>query len=486
MTLNPATFYIRLFWPRRAIATQENKVRYRVLLYFHFISVLVMLYSMIKWGNLGYFTLVYSAAFAFCVNIINSFLLRAGLPTVVAANIFLMSILPHGVNMIYSLGGLDSAHIFWMPTLICIAYLLTNRASGFFWFVVSFIVIAVFIYYDRNGYVWPNYEFDAAGKRVDMYSGYLLPMLVIWIAQSYAFRIREEFLERALTESQKSAELAASTEQNYLRLGEILGEAKNTCHTLSQSTQALAVNLQEMDEATHNIAHGADSQVAAAADISETVSETRNTLSTTSTLVQSMEDKSTETENNVSETARSMTQASASMDKIRASFSQIEDVIQVISVIVSQTNLLALNATIEAARAGDRGRGFAVVADEIRTLSIRCDESAQEIARVIKQGALDVDEGVELMTQSAEVLSNTAQSVHIVTQQIHGVAETMNTLNANMERVNSATQRVGEVSETNAESVAHLLSASKNLNAITQELCDVSDTLDKVVNKEST
>lgn len=484
MSLNPITYYIRFFWPRRDIVTQESKVRYRVLLYFHFIAAMVMIYSIVKWGNLGYYTLVYSALFALCVHIVNSFLLRAGVAPVILANIFLLSLIPHGVNMIYSLGGLHSAHIFWMPALICIAYLLTNRTSGFFWFVISFCIIAVFIYFDRTGYEWPNFEFDDAGRRVDMYSGFLLPMLVIWIAQSYAFRIREEFLKRAVEESQKSAELAATTKQNYLRLGEILGEAKNTCQTLADSTQALAVNLKEMDTATHNIEHGSDSQVQAANDISETVSETRNTLSTTSTMVESMELESSETERNVSQTAHSMKQASASMDKIRASFSQIEDVIQVISVIVSQTNLLALNATIEAARAGDRGRGFAVVADEIRTLSIRCDESAQEIANVIKQGAIDVDEGVELMTRSANVLDDTARSVNSVTQQIHDVSETMATLNANMEKVISATARVGVVSETNADSVAHLLSASKNLNAITQELCAVSDTLEHVVNKD--
>ena len=125
-----------------------------------------------------------------------------------------------------------------------------------------------------------------------------------------------------------------------------------------------------------------------------------------------------------------------------------------------------------------------MVADEIRTLSIRCDESAQEIANVIKQGAIDVDEGVELMTRSANVLDDTARSVNSVTQQIHDVSETMATLNANMEKVISATARVGVVSETNADSVAHLLSASKNLNAITQELCAVSDTLEHVVNKD--
>ena len=256
MSLNPITLYIRLFWPRREIATQESKVRYRVLLYFHFIAALVMLYSIVKWSNLGYYTLVYSALFALSVQVINSFLLRAGVAPLVLANIFLLSLLPHGVNMIYSLGGLDSSHIFWMPALICIAYLLTNRAWGFCWFVVSFVVIAAFIYFDRADYVWPNFEFDEREQRVDMYSGFLLPMLVIWIAQSYAFRIREEFLKRAVEESQKSGELAASTKKSYLRLGEILREAQNTCQTLSESTQALAFNLKEMDNATHNIEQG--------------------------------------------------------------------------------------------------------------------------------------------------------------------------------------------------------------------------------------
>ena len=70
-----------------------------------------------------------------------------------------------------------------------------------------------------------------------------------------------------------------------------------------------------------------------------------------------------------------------------------------------------------------------MVADEIRTLSIRCDESAQEIADVIKKGSVDIDEGVELVMRSASVLENTAKSVNDVSHQIHNVSMVINKLN---------------------------------------------------------
>ena len=58
---------------------------------------------------------------------------------------------------------------------------------------------------------------------------------------------------------------------------------------------------------------------------------------------------------------------------------------EVIRTISTQTNLLALNASIESARAGEAGRGFAVVANEVRTLSLKTDEAAVEIANSIEK-----------------------------------------------------------------------------------------------------
>jgi methyl-accepting chemotaxis protein len=480
---NPIELYIAFFWPTHEDLPKELFVRYRVLLYFNFFAILIGIYSAIKWTKLEHYVLVQTSFIIIVVCVLSSFLIKKSISPIFAANMYMVGSYPHGINMIHSLGGLDSAHIFWLPALVCISYLLANRKSGLFWFAVAFVTVLALIYLDRSGYAWPVFEFTEAGRKVDTYSGYLLPMFIIWIAQSYAFRIREESLADAVDAQKKSAAMAEVSDSNANYLGEILDEAKLTCQALSTSTNSLMTNLNDMKAHSQLIENGAFSQVQASEQISDTVNNTQSTLSETFQLFSSMEATTRETENNVSITAESMTKTTESMDKIKASFSRIEDVIQVISGIVSQTNLLALNATIEAARAGDRGKGFAVVADEIRSLSIRCDESAKEITDVIKQGSVDVVEGVQLVMRSAGILENTASSVQVVSEQIHSVSEVINKLNANMGGVAEATLNVGHASENNAKSVAHLLDSTSILSEVTHQLSDVSDKLEGVMNR---
>jgi len=481
--LNPISRYIRFFLPTDKTLSKELSVQYRVLLYFHFYSLLVMAYSIIKWTKLDYSPLIYSSIFSFCMIIGCSTFVRFNVSPIIIGNLTMFGTYPHGINMIYNLGGMNSSHLFWMPALVCIAYLLANRKSGFFWFCTAFATIASLIYLDRSGVIWPNYDFSEAEKKIDTYSGFLLPMIIILLAQNYAFRIRQEALTEALEAQKKTSGLAEASETNAVRLGEILDEAKSTCQILTDSTQSLVNDITVMEKSSISIEQGAGSQVMASEQIHSTVSSTQETLSQTFSLVRSMETITIATESNVSTTAESMTQTTQSMDKIKQSFSRIEDVIQVISGIVSQTNLLALNATIEAARAGDRGRGFAVVADEIRSLSIRCDESAREIKDVIQKGSADVDEGVEIVLRSANILENTASSVQEVSQQIHNVSEMINKLNTNMSGVSEATENVGIESQRNVISVTHLLDSTQNLSEITSKLSKVSIKLQSVVNK---
>jgi methyl-accepting chemotaxis protein len=443
-----------------------------------------MIYSIIKWVKADHMSLVMTSSAGLLMSLAASVLVKLQCSPIIVANTLMVGTYPHGYNMIYSLGGLESSHIFWIPTLVCVAYLLANRKSGLFWFCIAFASMGLLVYFDRSGMVWNNYPFTEQQKLIDTYSGYLLPMIVIWLGQSYSFKIRQEFLSDAINANEETQKLVVFAEKNSHRLEEILGEASTTCHTLSSSTRSLVNNIEQMNAESQSIEQGANSQIEASEQIDATLSETQTTLVETSTLISEIEATARTTEVNVSSTADSMNKTTQSMDKIKQSFSRIEDVIQVISGIVSQTNLLALNATIEAARAGDRGKGFAVVADEIRTLSIRCDESAQEITQVIKQGSVDVDEGVDIVTRSESVLENSSTSVLEVSDQIQNVSNVINKLQANIEQVSIASKNVAEVNNSNAHAVMHLLESTQDLSSMTENLNDVSQKLENVVNKK--
>jgi len=80
--------------------------------------------------------------------------------------------------------------------------------------------------------------------------------------------------------------------------------------------------------------------------------------------------------------------ASSLGNQLMSQSKNINDIVVTIRAIADQTNLLALNAAIEAARAGDAGRGFAVVADEVRKLAGRTAEATSEIANVVKDNTV--------------------------------------------------------------------------------------------------
>ncbi|WP_433832987.1 methyl-accepting chemotaxis protein [Actinoplanes sp. CA-015351] len=103
---------------------------------------------------------------------------------------------------------------------------------------------------------------------------------------------------------------------------------------------------------------------------------------------------------------------------IQASTREIGEIVGVMGEIASQTNLLAFNASIEAARAGAHGVGFAVVAGEVRKLAERSGDAARQIAKLINESAMRVNEGADVSDRAGSALTRIRESARLTDEAI--------------------------------------------------------------------
>ncbi|UCN00521.1 methyl-accepting chemotaxis protein [Sulfurimonas sp. SWIR-19] len=146
-----------------------------------------------------------------------------------------------------------------------------------------------------------------------------------------------------------------------------------------------------------------ESTVTVTEDLQTTSDFLEEFISKLSSVVESIEDGSSQQQELVQKVSELTEQAK-----------NIKDVLEIISDIADQTNLLALNAAIEAARAGEHGRGFAVVADEVRKLAERTQKSLSEISanvNLITQNVVEIAEETQHTSQSMDQIAESAQEL---------------------------------------------------------------------------
>ena len=158
-----------------------------------------------------------------------------------------------------------------------------------------------------------------------------------------------------------------------------------------------------------------------------------------------------------------VTKATQAMSAIEQSSAKISNIIGIIEEIAFQTNLLALNAGVEAARAGEAGKGFAVVASEVRALAQRSAEAAKEIKALISESSRQVDDGVELVTQTGHAL----EVIRATVAEMHGlvtdIAASAREQSVALSEVNTAINQMDQVTQQNAAMVEETTAASHSL-----------------------
>lgn len=163
---------------------------------------------------------------------------------------------------------------------------------------------------------------------------------------------------------------------------------------------------------------------------------------------------------------------------------QIRGITQIITGISNQTNLLALNAAIEAARAGEAGRGFAVVAEEVRKLAEGSRQSASQIAGLIDQVTLNVEnsaraseEAVYLIEEQSRIGDRALGQFKEISLGTQTVSHLLGVMEGEVQQVvqrgQAITRSVSEIADMTQEDAA----AAEEISASAEEMSATVSTI---------
>lgn len=310
-------------------------------------------------------------------------------------------------------------------------------------------------------------------------------------------------------------QLATDFNQMTTNFKTLVEQLQNHIQTVAATSEELSASAEETSKATEQItsamvevSEGAELQVQGAKTSNEAISEMVTGMEQASTSVQSVSDLAISTKEYTILGSSMMDKTMQQMANIQSSTettsevvhslsdksTEISQIVELITTIANQTNLLALNAAIEAARAGESGKGFAVVADEVRKLAEDSSIAAsqirdvivsiqQEVAKAINAmevSTTTVNDGMELVKKSDDNFESISIMVQDVSSQTGNISAVIEQLSANTLSIKNNIDEVATLSVNSSVKTQTVAAAAEEQNATMDEISVSARTLGKL------
>jgi|GEM_PF-696648 len=279
--------------------------------------------------------------------------------------------------------------------------------------------------------------------------------------------------------------------------------------TLNETSDQVNAVSEQIALATQDVAAGAEKQVRATSEATDTIKSTVSVIGDVTTQIDGVVEDAASTATTVNSGEEKMAIMTTQMVKIRESVNassetlnelqeisnEIGNIVEIIDGIAGQTNLLALNASIEAARAGEHGRGFAVVAEEIRKLAEESTHSTESIRSLIDRtqastsnalvsiqtGTKETELGEELLGDVIESFKAIAVGFELTKGNLNQVNNRMGDVNSSSLNILSLIEHVEDISQQSAANSEEVAASTEEQSASFIQMSEVIQNLEQMI-----
>lgn len=276
-------------------------------------------------------------------------------------------------------------------------------------------------------------------------------------------------------------ELAGAVNRMTEQLKGLVGDISEIAQTLAAHSEELAASAEEVSATVEEVASTTNEVAAMAEKSMENASITANESKKVVEVAETGGKTVKQTVDKITAISESVTKVNESIQSLGNLSAKIGNIIDVITGIADQTNLLALNAAIEAARAGEQGRGFAVVAEEVRKLAEQSASASGEISQLINQIQSGVDIAIKAMEQGAVDVNEGVNLASDAGNALHNILEAVNQNIGLVEEITLGARQTGEGTQQLSASNEQVTSTIQQVASSTQELADIAGKLQNSV-----